>query len=331
MTLLSVENLKVYFRADSRTAKAVDGVSFRVEKGQTHALVGESGCGKSVTALSIAGLLPPASVSEKSGRIIFQGRDLTGITRDDYRKIRGSEIAMIFQEPMTALNPVMKVGEQILEAVKIAPHKSLGIADDRGSISHDRLKKRVLELMDMTGLKSPDKLYNRYPHELSGGMRQRIMIAAALSCRPALVIADEPTTALDVTIQAQILSLLNDLRKETGSSILLITHDLGVVSRTAHTMSVLYAGQVVEEGKVKDVFDEPCHPYTISLFGALPSGSMNRMQRLNSIAGTVPPATEYDSLPSGCRFYERCPYQDERCFKKSNREGHRSWCGREGI
>ncbi len=327
MPILKVKDLIVHFNAGGSLARAVDGISFNVEEGKTHALVGESGCGKSVTALSIAGLLQRNSVAHRSGKIIYKGRDLAQIHREEYRNYRGAEIAMIFQEPMTALNPVMKVGRQIVEAIAEHPETSL---QTKSNVTGSMMRKKALDLMDMTGLKSPDLLFNKYPHELSGGMRQRIMIAMALSCRPGLLIADEPTTALDVTIQAQILSLMDELQKETGTSILLITHDLGVVANNADTMSVLYAGQVVEEGSVRDVFDEPCHPYTEALFNALPARDQGKSS-LKPIPGTVPPATAYDNLPSPCRFYERCQYQDDRCFKKSSRPGHNAYCARENT
>lgn len=328
MNTLEVENLQVYFRTRSGPAKAVDGVSFQIEKGTTHALVGESGCGKSVTALSIAGLLPLSSIQHMSGSIRLDGEELMGMDRKSYRSYRGSRVAMIFQEPMTALNPVMRVGKQIEEAILQYPSRFPGSTGSGDRIPGEALRKRVYELMDVTGLRDVEHLAKKYPHELSGGMRQRIMIAMALSCRPDLLIADEPTTALDVTIQRQILDLLDDLRKETGSTVLLITHDLGVVARMAKTTTVLYAGQVVEEGRTKDIFEQPLHPYTEALFGALPSAHMSRREKLHAIPGAVPPATRYDDLPSPCRFYERCPYQDDRCFKKSDRIGHNAYCAR---
>jgi len=320
--LLSIENLRVTFRTRHGAAKAVDRVSFSMEEGKTHALVGESGCGKSVTTLAIAGLLQRSSVDISASQMNFRSRDLLTLTAREYRDVRGRDIAMIFQEPMTALNPVMKVGNQILEAIRIHEDKQKGksIGDQ---------KRRVVDLIASTGLAEPDILFDKYPHQLSGGMRQRIMIAMALALRPALLIADEPTTALDVTVQAQILALMNQLQTELGTAILLITHDLGVVASTAHTMSVLYAGQVVESGRVRDVFQEPCHPYTEALFAALPARAANG--ELKPIPGNVPSATEYDRLPSACRFFERCQYQDERCFRKPSQSGHASWCGRTDV
>ncbi len=327
-TALEVDNLKVYFQAEAGTAKAVDGISFRVKEGETHVLVGESGCGKSVTALAIMGLLPKHSARIPSGKVLFDGKNLLELPPSEMRQIRGSGISMVFQEPMTALNPVMRAGHQITETIRQDPARALQLGS-RESASSDAIRKRAVELIAMTGLKEPEIVFNKYPHELSGGMRQRIVIAIALARRPSVIIADEPTTALDVTIQAQILSLMSDLQKETGTAILLITHDLGVVSRVGHSMSVLYAGQVVEEGRVKDVFEEPCHPYTKALFDALPSRNLNHRGKLNAIGGSVPSAFSYDSLPSPCRFFERCQFQDERCFQKSSRPGHNSWCARE--
>ncbi len=322
--LLDVQNLSVHFRTREGVARAVDNVSFTVRRGETHAIVGESGSGKSVTALAVMGLLPAATARVTSGKILFKEEDLRTFPRRELRQLRGAEISMIFQEPMTALNPVLKVGDQIREAMVTHPARS-----GSGNMNRRQIRHRVYELMEQTGLRNPQELYGKYPHELSGGMRQRIMIAAALACRPDLIIADEPTTALDVTIQAQILELMKKLQVETEASLLLITHDLGVVAETADTLSVMYAGQIVEQGRVEHVLRDPCHPYTISLLGALPSQNTGHRGKLNAIPGTVPPATQYDSLPSPCRFYERCPYQDQRCFKKSSHPGHTSWCARE--
>ncbi|MBI3395747.1 MAG: ABC transporter ATP-binding protein [Spirochaetia bacterium] len=324
MSLLSVENLFVHFDTQHGTARAVDGISFALESGRTHVLVGESGCGKSVTALAIMGLLP-VGTPKPSGRILLNGSDLLDRFPHGYRGIRGSEIAMIFQEPMTALNPVMRVGDQLLEAIELYPERSLRSAADAPITAYER----AIELITLTGLPNPPETFKKYPHELSGGMRQRVMIAIALSCRPSLLIADEPTTALDVTTQAQILSLMNELQTKTGTAVLLITHNLGVVAQTGHTMSVMYAGQIVEHGPVSAVFQNPCHPYTQALFGALPSLHGSHRTRLKAIGGSVPPATAYDSLPSPCRFFERCDFQDERCFQKSGRGDHWSGCARE--
>ncbi len=307
----------MHFPTRRGLARAADGISFELQEGRTHALVGESGCGKSVTALAVAGLIPRERAIISADRLEFKGMDLLALDPRNYRGLRGRDIAMIFQEPMTALNPVMRVGDQILEAIVLHEGPSAGA------------RNRVIDLMAATGLSEPDILYSKYPHQLSGGMRQRIMIAMALALKPAVLIADEPTTALDVTVQAQILELMNRLQSDMGTAILLITHDLGVVAQTAHTLSVLYAGQVVEYGSVRDVFEEPCHPYTEALFRSLPSHA--KEGELRPIAGSVPAATEYDGLKSPCRFFDRCSYQDDRCFRKSARPGHGSTCAREML
>jgi len=320
MSLLRVEDLNVHFHTPTGMAYAVDGISFQINKGKTHALVGESGCGKSVTSLAIMGLLSPAH-TKISGKIFLNDKNLLSLQKYEVRSLRGSEVSMIFQEPMTALNPVMKVGDQILEAIAVHPQRSLNM--DSG-ITTEHKKNRVLELLRLTGLN--ESVFHKYPHELSGGMRQRIMIASALSCKPSLLIADEPTTALDVTTQKQILGLMRDLQLKTQTSILMITHNLGVVAETCHTMSIMYAGKIVESGSVKDVFEVPCHPYTKGLFDALP-GIGNHRGKLKAIQGTVPPATEYRKL-NDCRFYDRCEFKDERCDTQSNRPGHYSFCGR---
>lgn len=327
MPVLEVDNLSVHFKTEEGLARAVDGVSFAVEEGKTHVLIGESGCGKSVTALAILGLLPPNNSLIPSGAIRLAGNDILALGRADYRELRGSEMAMIFQEPMTALNPVMKVGVQIREAIDQHPERAL----DGGAATGDAKYRRTLELIEQTGMSEPDKIYQKYPHELSGGMRQRIMIAMALACRPRILIADEPTTALDVTIQAQILELMRDLQSSLGTAILLITHNMGVVAQAGHSMSVMYAGQVVESGAVRDVFERPCHPYTRALFEALPTKMGTHRGKLNAIPGSVPPATAYETLTSPCRFHDRCQFQDERCFQKSDRAGHKAWCARESA
>ncbi len=324
--LLQVKDLSVHFPVENGVARAVDGVSFQIARGETHVLVGESGCGKSVTALTVAGLLPRGSRKIVRGEVWLNNINLTTISRREYRMLRGGRISMIFQEPMTSLNPVMKIGVQIEEVISLHLERAL---PERSSRNKAGIRRRALELMEETGLANVEKLYSDYPHQLSGGMRQRIMIAIALASKPDLIIADEPTTALDVTVQAQILKLMEDLRKNTGSSILLITHDLGVAASMGHSMSVMYAGQVVEEGRVKDVFRNPCHPYTRALFNALPSRISEQRGKLNAIQGSVPPATSYDSIESPCRFFDRCPYQDERCYQKPVEPGHRSRCGRD--
>lgn len=321
MPLLTVENLAVHFPGTGlqSTARAVDGVSFTMEPGKTHALVGESGSGKSVTSLAIAGLLPRDRALIRADKLQFKTHDLLSLSPTQYRAIRGRDITMIFQEPMTALNPVMRVGHQVLEAIDVHEDKS------RRTSSNDR-RKTVVELFAATGLQEPDLVFEKYPHQLSGGMRQRVMIAMALALKPSLLIADEPTTALDVTVQAQILELINNLQRDIGMAVLLITHDLGVVARAAHTLSILYAGQVVESGTVRDVFANPCHPYTEALFQSLPARQENGS--LRPIPGSVPPATEYDRLTNPCRFFDRCQYQDNRCFKQPSEPGHVSICAR---
>jgi len=298
--LLEVRDLRTYFHVLDGTVKAVDGVSFTIRRGQTVGLVGESGCGKSVTALSIMRLLdiPPAEIA--SGAILFEGRDLLALSEEEMRHIRGNEIAMIFQEPMTSLNPVYTVGEQIAEAVMLHQRCSKKEAWDK-----------AIESLEAVGISNPERRAKQYPHELSGGMRQRVMIAMALSCGPKLLIADEPTTALDVTIQAQILELIRDIQDRTGTALLLITHDLGVVAETVEDVLVMYAGRVVETGTVEDVLLAPKHPYTEGLLRSIPSRGM-KGQRLNVIKGTVPNPF---NMPKGCNFAPRCPYAFEPCLE----------------
>jgi peptide/nickel transport system ATP-binding protein len=296
--LLAIENLRTSFHTDAGVARAVDGVNLHVNAGETVGLVGESGCGKSVTALSILRLISPPGRIESGSRIMFDGRDLLQLSNEDIRKVRGNRIAMVFQEPMTALNPVFTVGDQIAEVARIHDGDSRAAA-----------WKRAVEMMEQVGIADPDKRARDYPHQLSGGMRQRVVIAMALMMRPSLVIADEPTTALDVTIQAQILDLLRDLQKKFGMSLLLITHDMGVVAETASRVIVMYAGEVVEEAPVQRLFASPQHPYTEGLLAAMPRiGSVS--ERLVTIPGTVPPATAW---PAGCRFQDRCSYAWDKC------------------
>lgn len=296
--LLSVENLRTYFHTASAVAKSVDGVSFDVGAGETLGIVGESGCGKSVTALSILRLVQPPGRIERDSRIVFEGKDLVTIDDAAMRHIRGNRISMIFQEPMSALNPVFSVGDQVAEVARI-----------HGTGSRQEAWTRAVEMLSLTGIPAPDERARQYPHQLSGGMRQRVLIAMALIMNPALVIADEPTTALDVTIQAQILELLVDLQKKFGSSILMITHDLGVIAETASRVVVMYCGEVVEQADVKTLFAAAHHPYTEGLMHAMPQLGEPRA-RLNVIPGSVPPPTDW---PSGCRFRDRCPYSWERC------------------
>ncbi len=298
--LLRLENLKTYFFTDTAVVKAVDGVSFEVNPGETLAVVGESGSGKSVTALSILKLVPQPPGRIVDGRVLFKGRDLVPLTNDQMRAIRGKEISMIFQEPMTALNPVYTCGEQIIEALVL--HEKLTRADAR---------KRAIEMLERVGIPAAPQRVDEYPHQLSGGMRQRVMIAMALACSPAVLIADEPTTALDVTIQAQILELLKELQNEMGMAVILITHDLGVVAETAHRVAVMYGGQVVEYADVRPTFRRPLHPYTAGLQASLPKlGEI--VDRLRVIPGTVPNPARF---PVGCRFHPRCSVMIEKCLE----------------
>ena len=314
--LLSIRDLRTYFHMTDGIARAVDGVSFDVAAKETLGIVGESGCGKSVTALSILRLIQPPGRIEPGSRIMFEGKDLTSVSEDEIRKVRGNRISMIFQEPMSALNPVFSVGDQVAEVARI--HEGLG---KRAAFD------RAVEALALTGIPAPRERAREYPHQLSGGMRQRVLIAMALMMKPALVIADEPTTALDVTIQAQILDLLRDLQQRFDTSILMITHDLGVIAETTSRVIVMYAGEVVEEASVERLFAGPQHPYTEGLMHAMPQLGKER-ERLNVIPGMVPPATQW---PAGCRFRERCPYSWELCEREHPplyqiNEKHRSRC-----
>jgi peptide/nickel transport system ATP-binding protein len=292
--LLSVRDLVVSFRTDDGDLRAVDGVSFDVPDGRTLGVVGESGCGKSVTALSVMRLLPSPPARYDHGQIVFDGVDLLALDERAMRRLRGNAISMVFQEPMSSLNPVYTVGDQIIEALRV--HQRLGRSE---------AKARAVEWMRKVGIPAPEERIDAYPHQLSGGMRQRVVIAMALACRPRLLIADEPTTALDVTVQAQILELLKSLQADLGMSIVIITHDLGVVAEFADDIVVMYAGTVVERGSAKDILASPLHPYTQGLLGSLPGYGDNREQkRLPTIPGHVP---DLRSLPSGCRFQNRCP------------------------
>jgi peptide/nickel transport system ATP-binding protein len=296
--LLEVEDLSVAFTgADGRRTHAVDGVSFSVEAGRTLGIVGESGCGKSVTSLAIMGLLPKET-AQVSGAVRFEGRDLLREPDRVMRDLRGDRLAMIFQEPMTSLNPSYTVGDQIVEAV--IRHRGM---------SKREAARHAVEMLRRVRIPSPETRFHDYPHKLSGGMRQRVMIAMALACDPRLLMADEPTTALDVTIQAQILDLMRGLREESGAAIVLITHDLGVVAEVCDEVVVMYAGQVVERAPVRELFRFPQHPYTVGLLGALPRLEQRRA-RLAAIEGTVPNMT---APPKGCRFQARCPFRIDRC------------------
>jgi len=296
--LLEIENLKVIFHGDRGSAThAVDGLDLMIKRGHTLGLVGESGCGKTVTALSVMGLLPKAS-AEVSGRIRFDGAELLSLSDREMRNLRGDRLAMIFQEPMTSLNPSYSIGEQIAES--LVHHRGL---------SRGAARARTIDLLRLVKIPSPEQRVDDYPHRLSGGMRQRAMIALALACDPELLIADEPTTALDVTIQAQILALMRDLRASTGVAIILITHDLGVVAEICDHVAVMYAGEIVEYAPVDALFAAPQHPYTIGLLGSIPRLDTNA-EELAAIEGMVPSMAE---LPTGCRFAPRCPFVRERC------------------
>jgi len=296
--LLEIEGLRTVFRQPSGEVPAVDGVDLTVERGETLGIVGESGCGKSALSLSIMRLIaPPGRIS--AGRILFDGADLLLLPPAAMREIRGNRIAMIFQEPMTSLNPAFTVGRQLTEAMR---------AHDR-SLSARSLRGRAVEALAHVRIPAPERRLDEYPHQLSGGMRQRVMIAMALACRPDLLIADEPTTALDVTVQAEILALLGDLQRETGMAIILITHDLGVVAETADKVAVMYAGRIIEQGPVAALFDDPQHPYTLGLLGSIPRLEQTR-ERLLAIEGAVPPPF---ALPSGCRFHPRCVFAAPEC------------------
>lgn len=297
-TLLQVDQLKTCFRTKQGTVTAVDGVSFNVNQGETLGIVGESGCGKSVTSLSILGLLPHATGKIAGGRIIFKGEDITQKSNRELCKIRGKEIAMIFQDSMTSLNPVLTIGRQLEETIAVHSEASRG-----------EIRAQALKILTQVGVSSPKQRLREYPHQLSGGMRQRVMIAMALSCSPALLIADEPTTALDVTIQAQIIDLMMELKRKINSSILLITHDMGVVAEMADRILVMYAGQVVELGTVRQVFKKPLHPYTQGLLASIPRLDRD-MGRLMAIEGSVPSLA---NMPLGCRFQARCPSAMEIC------------------
>jgi oligopeptide/dipeptide ABC transporter ATP-binding protein len=296
--LLDIRNLRTHFFTDDGVVKAVDGVTFPIYKGKTLGVVGESGCGKSVTALSTMRLVsPPGRIVE--GEILFEGIDLTKLPEPQVRSIRGHQISMIFQEPMTSLNPVFTVGYQINEAVML--HLKKNKADAR---------EHTIRMLDKVRIPSARTRIDEYPHQMSGGMRQRIMIAMALACNPKLLIADEPTTALDVTIQAQILDLMRDLQKEFGMSIMIITHDLGVVAELADYVAVMYASKVVEYASVKELFSHPLHPYTLGLFRSRPSLGSKKTEKLSVIPGTVPNPLRF---PEGCKFHPRCPSVVEKC------------------
>ncbi|MFD1861460.1 ABC transporter ATP-binding protein [Planococcus chinensis] len=298
-SLLSVDDLKVRFKTEDGYVSTVNGVSFDVEKGETLAIVGESGSGKSVTSLALMGILP-TNGEVYNGDLRFEDKDLRNLSKKEYRQLRGNEIAMIFQEPMTALNPVFTIGYQLRETLML--HYKL---------SKEQAQNKGIEMLETVGIPDAEKVMGRFPHQLSGGMRQRVMIAMALSCNPKLLIADEPTTALDVTIQAQILTLLRNLKEKSNTSIMIITHDLGVVAELADRVIVMYAGEVVEQAPINELFERPLHPYTQGLMASIPK-IHDVVDELYSIEGTVPNPT---NMPSGCKFYPRCPLGDIECTK----------------
>ena len=299
--VLEVKNLKTYFYTDEGEIPAVDGVDFSLERGETLAIVGESGCGKSVTSLSILRLIatPPGKIVD--GEILYNGRDLLKLSEKEMRSVRGNDISMIFQEPMTSLNPVFTVGKQIMES--LIYHQNM---------TKEQARERAIEMLRLVDIPNPEKCINNYPYNLSGGMRQRVMIAMALACNPKVLIADEPTTALDVTIQAQILKLMAELQKKTETGIILITHDLGIVAQIARNVMAMYAGEAVEYADVRSIFKDPRHPYTIGLLKSIPS-IHETQDELYTIKGMVPSPK---NLPKGCLFAPRCEYATERCLQE---------------
>jgi oligopeptide/dipeptide ABC transporter ATP-binding protein len=315
--LLRIEDLRTHFHTDDAVVRAVDGVSYDVQAGETLAIVGESGSGKSVTALSILRLIPEPPGRIVSGRILFKGKNLLELSPAEMRAIRGKEISMIFQEPMTSLNPVFTCGEQILETIVL--HEK---------VDRKTARARAIEMLKLVGIPAAEQRVDEYPHQMSGGMRQRVMIAMALACRPSILIADEPTTALDVTIQAQILELLERLQRELGMAVILITHDLGVVAETADRVAVMYAGQVVESCDVRAAFRKPLHPYTAGLQASLPKLG-RREDSLRVIPGNVPNPARF---PEGCRFHPRCPVMIDQCLNlpelRAFGDGHAARCWR---
>ena len=316
-TLLEIENLKTQFFTSAGTVKAVDGISYTVDEGETVALVGESGCGKSVSALSVLRLIPWPPGKIVDGHIKFDGVDLAHLSEEEIRQIRGKDISMVFQEPMTSLNPVLTIGEQISET--LITHFG---------ISTEAAMKKALTLLEKVGISDPIRRLEQYPHHLSGGMRQRVMIAMALSCEPKLIIADEPTTALDVTIQAQILELMKNLTKDMGVSLIIITHNLGVVARYADRVNVMYAGKIIETGTAKDIYHNPKHPYTLALLNSVPRMDQPRQAKLDPVEGQPPDLTQLDD---GCSFRPRCRFAIGACAKsfpdlEMIKEGHYAAC-----
>ncbi|RLJ91330.1 ABC transporter ATP-binding protein [Planococcus citreus] len=297
--LLEIEDLKVRFKTEDGYISTVNGVSFSVKQGETLAIVGESGSGKSVTSLALMGILP-ANGEIYDGKVTFEDKNLRTLSKKEYRKIRGNEISMIFQEPMTALNPVFNIGYQLRETLIL-----------HYDMTKEQANKKGIEMLETVGIPDADKVMGRFPHQLSGGMRQRVMIAMALSCNPKLLIADEPTTALDVTIQAQILTLMRNIKEKSNTSTIIITHDLGVVAELADRVIVMYAGEVVEEAPIYELFENPLHPYTKGLMASIPKVH-DVVDELYSIEGTVPNPS---NMPSGCKFYPRCPLGNIECTK----------------
>jgi oligopeptide transport system ATP-binding protein len=315
--LLEVRGLETYLTTSLGLVKAVDGVSFDVKEGETVALVGESGCGKTMTALSIMRLIPRPQASIVGGEIRFQGRDLLKLGEEEVRRVRGAEIAMIFQEPMTSLNPVLTIERQLTETLEA-----------HGSISKAAARGRALELLHLVGIPDPAQRLSEYPHQFSGGMRQRVMIAIALSCRPKLILADEPTTALDVTIQAQLLELMRGLSRQFGVALVLITHNLGVVARYADRVNVMYAGKIIESGAASEIYRNPRHPYTIGLLHSVPRLDQPRKSKLEPIDGQPP---DLWNLPPGCSFAPRCKFVIDKCAEEAPplrqiENGHHSAC-----
>ena len=299
MSLLEIKDLRIHYVTDDATVEAVNGISLTIEKGETLGLVGETGAGKTTTALGVLRLVPDPPGKIVEGSILFEGRDIMRLKDSELRKIRGNEISMIFQDPMTALNPVLRVGEQVAEVIRL--HEGCSKA---------QAMKRAIEMLEMVGIRGERS--TDYPHQFSGGMKQRVVIAMALACKPKLLLADEPTTALDVTIQAQVLDMMRDLKERLDTSMLLITHDLGIVAEICDKVAIMYAGEIVEYGDIFQIFENVKHPYTVGLFGSLPSLEKD-VRRLNPIEGLMPDPSD---LPKGCSFHPRCPYATERCARE---------------
>ena len=315
--ILEIENLQTHFYTSAGTVKAVDGVSYDVKEGETVAIVGESGCGKSVSAMSILRLIPDPPGKVVGGSIKFQGRDLLALSEAEMREVRGRDIGMVFQEPMTSLNPVLSIERQLTETL-----------EEHTDMSLEQAKERALELLGLVGISDPKRRLTQYPHHLSGGMRQRVMIAMALACEPKLIIADEPTTALDVTIQAQILELMKDLTRRLGVALIVITHNLGVVARYADRVNVMYAGKIIESGTAHDIYHKPQHPYTLALLKSVPRMDQPRKAKLDPVEGQPPDLTRLDD---GCSFRPRCGYSVDKCSGaypplETVKEGHIAAC-----